>query len=611
MKYQYIVDLLMNSKGFSTNAQASIKQITQMEGAANRVRTSLTQVAGAMGLAFGVAEIAKFAKESVDLAAKAEGVRAAFEKLNRPDLLNQLRTATRGAVDDLALMTAAVQSRNFKISLEALPKYLAFASQRALETGQSVDYMVESLITGVGRKSVLWLDNLGLSVSEINEELKKTPNFAVAVGNVIEREMKKAGDVTSTAATQFQKLNASWQNFKEEVGKKIIDIGVADQVEAWAEVMRINADETLSKEEKKVLRMKVLTEDVNAYTNALKEADNFFATLDEANVDRYIESYEKRTDAQGKWLLSLAKARKASLSSQGSATDGNEKEIRTLETLKQELQFYNDLLQKIPLSNRKEIVSTYEKINALEKEKEAFEDLAKYGTVERGIKPIDTKGAGPVMSSKPTLDLSKKGLGGDLGNIEEVLSHTKDLMNQNTEAWQKFAAEVNNKGNAMMTTGENLGSIFSSIASITDGDTEAWLMFASKTLESIPKLIVQIAALSTALGGKAIAGAVAGANDVPYPYNLIAMGTSVAATIAALATSIPKMADGGLASGPTLAMVGEYAGAKGNPEIIAPLSKLKDMIQPAMTEGSVIFHIGERELTGILERGQRIQKSRG
>ncbi len=37
-------------------------------------------------------------------------------------------------------------------------------------------------------------------------------------------------------------------------------------------------------------------------------------------------------------------------------------------------------------------------------------------------------------------------------------------------------------------------------------------------------------------------------------------------------------ADGGIVSGPTLAMVGEYAGAKTNPEVIAPLSKLKGMM---------------------------------
>ena len=43
-------------------------------------------------------------------------------------------------------------------------------------------------------------------------------------------------------------------------------------------------------------------------------------------------------------------------------------------------------------------------------------------------------------------------------------------------------------------------------------------------------------------------------------------------------SAVPKLAQGGLAYGPTLAMVGDNAGAGTNPEVIAPLSKLKGMI---------------------------------
>jgi hypothetical protein len=39
-----------------------------------------------------------------------------------------------------------------------------------------------------------------------------------------------------------------------------------------------------------------------------------------------------------------------------------------------------------------------------------------------------------------------------------------------------------------------------------------------------------------------------------------------------------KLADGGIISGPTMALMGEYAGANSNPEVVAPLSKLKSMI---------------------------------
>lgn len=44
------------------------------------------------------------------------------------------------------------------------------------------------------------------------------------------------------------------------------------------------------------------------------------------------------------------------------------------------------------------------------------------------------------------------------------------------------------------------------------------------------------------------------------------------------ASNVPQFANGGIVSGRTLAEVGEYPGASSNPEVIAPLSKLKDMI---------------------------------
>ena len=41
---------------------------------------------------------------------------------------------------------------------------------------------------------------------------------------------------------------------------------------------------------------------------------------------------------------------------------------------------------------------------------------------------------------------------------------------------------------------------------------------------------------------------------------------------------IPKLASGGIVSAPTLAMIGEYSGARSNPEVVAPLNTLVDMI---------------------------------
>jgi len=70
----------------------------------------------------------------------------------------------------------------------------------------------------------------------------------------------------------------------------------------------------------------------------------------------------------------------------------------------------------------------------------------------------------------------------------------------------------------------------------------------------------------------------------------VAVGALGAAQIGTIAsTPLPAFADGGIVSGPTVGLMGEYAGANTNPEVIAPLNKLKDMIggQTVQVQGMI------------------------
>lgn len=73
---------------------------------------------------------------------------------------------------------------------------------------------------------------------------------------------------------------------------------------------------------------------------------------------------------------------------------------------------------------------------------------------------------------------------------------------------------------------------------------------------------------------------------------------------------IPAFAEGGIVSGPTLGLMGEYPGAKSNPEVIAPLDKLKAMINPNPAFfGHVEFEIKGDRLVGVLDTHNRRVKS--
>ena len=170
------------------------------------------------------AEVVSLMNQSAELAKSAEGVQMAFERLDRADILDNLRQATHNTVSDLELMKAAVKFNDFGLSLDELGTMLAFAQQKAKDTGQSVDYMVDSIVTGLGRKSVMILDNLGLSAAEISEKMKESGDMTKAVGEIIRERMARAGDYVETASDRAAQANVRLENAMLELGNSMQEV---------------------------------------------------------------------------------------------------------------------------------------------------------------------------------------------------------------------------------------------------------------------------------------------------------------------------------------------------------------------------------------------------
>jgi len=96
-------------------------------------------------------------------------------------------------------------------------------------------------------------------------------------------------------------------------------------------------------------------------------------------------------------------------------------------------------------------------------------------------------------------------------------------------------------------------------------------------------------------------------NPYAAPFIIPLIAASTAAQVAMIATQ--SFASGGIVSGPTLGLVGEYAGAKNNPEVIAPLDKLKELLGGQSDVGEVVFRIDGSTLVGVLEKQIRKDKS--
>lgn len=163
-------------------------------------------------------------------------------------------------------------------------------------------------------------------------------------------------------------------------------------------------------------------------------------------------------------------------------------------------------------------------------------------------------------------------------------------------------------------TGKQIGGILTgSIQSFAQNFGQA--LASGDGIEVFKSLLISVMDMLQQFGAALIAAGVATEAFKSLFANPIAgiiAGTALIATAAAAKAALQNataFADGGIVSGPTYALVGEYSGASNNPEVIAPFSKFKSMIEPMFTDsgmsGEVRFVIKGETLEGILSKMNR------
>ncbi|WP_282638093.1 hypothetical protein [Sphingobacterium thalpophilum] len=372
------------------------------------VFSGLRGIAATLGIAFGTAQLVSFGKELFDLARKSEGVKNAFNLMSSDssDNLEKLRAATKGTVSDFELMKVAVRANNFKIPMDALAKGLAFAKQRADATGQSVDYLVNSFVDGIGRKSTLVLDNLGISASELQAEVKKTGDFAEAAGNLIERSMTNAGYAVDTFGNRVSQASAYWDNMKLKASGFVADLFVEltelvksdtwnefwNRLTGWGNGRNVTIAKNLKKDIGEVesflknknlsfnnlfgddktvnddLRksykgmindaLKMRTQAEGAYKELLAKRNDKNFTVTDDDVKRYKDAYENAN----RYYTSLEKFRKQ----YGEVSTGPIADTKSIKELKDQLKELEG--EKEILTNKAQIVEKEKQISKLRKQ---------------------------------------------------------------------------------------------------------------------------------------------------------------------------------------------------------------------------------------------------
>lgn len=167
-----------------------------------------------------------------------------------------------------------------------------------------------------------------------------------------------------------------------------------------------------------------------------------------------------------------------------------------------------------------------------------------------------------------------------------------------------YASAVGNLSSAFGTLGSAIGG--------TEGALLSWIGTSIQAIASVATTIAQLSAESgayeleanaaiKAAGGKALAA------HSGIPFVGVAMGAAAVATIIATMMSLPKFAEGGVVTGPTVGLVGEAG-----PEAIIPLAKLERMMAGNSREVRVVGTLRARgkDLVGTIENFNNVKNVR-
>jgi tape measure domain-containing protein len=205
--------------------------------------------------------------------------------------------------------------------------------------------------------------------------------------------------------------------------------------------------------------------------------------------------------------------------------------------------------------------------------------------------PIDT------VNLLPTLDLLPD-------KLESISAANERLKQTNEDVANSFNKITPTAKSAYDMLGDGQKIIANSILSFGElaaSGFESMKELAAAVRKSIADIIANFIRMYVA---KALA-------SVPLSPFMVAIAPAIAAAAGGVARSLimkigaPKLAEGGLAYGPTMATVGDNRNARVDPEVIAPLSKLKSMMGDMGVGGTLETRISGNDLIILLNRSQK------
>lgn len=201
------------------------------------------QIGGVVAGYFSLQAAAK-AWQAAEQAARARNVADAFERLTASQalaasqMLSNMKAATRGTVAELDLMVQANQAAMLGLDLSRFDDMMEIARGASLATGQSMDFMLQSIVTGIGRQSKLILDNLGIvfnleraydryadtlgKTADDLTEVERKQAFTNAAMEAGLANVRKMGVEGVSSAEQFDRMHTALADLKLQLADSLV-----------------------------------------------------------------------------------------------------------------------------------------------------------------------------------------------------------------------------------------------------------------------------------------------------------------------------------------------------------------------------------------------------
>jgi hypothetical protein len=359
------------------------------------------------------------------------------------------------------------------------------------------------------------------------------------------------------------------------------------------------------------------------YNDRLDESNNRAIKFVERQLKFREEAAIKEAQLAGKTQAEIEKIEAGFLEKRLKAYKSMQKDISI------DSELYLDLTQKIQETENAitlkglDIKITASKAVNAQRKKDRAEDLAEeakaleetkklYAAQQEfiaGFKPMEqfaapkaptvAKFQGAYASDDMTKELKK-----NTDDQVKVMSDYERKMENATNA-------VNSSFASLQTDAANSFAQF--VADTAAGDANAGKNFGKSMMGAIANFMQSVGAalITTAIASKAFKELI-----LQNPVAAAAAGVALVAGAAILRAqlsegpNITAFAEGGIVSGPTLGLMGEYPNARNNPEVIAPLDKLKGMLKSGDSSSGFVAStsIQGRDLAIVLERYNKDSK---